>query len=57
MASNKPIVLEPMRSFERKIIHLAVSKIEGVKSWSEGDGGIRHVVVAPEDEKPLENEK
>ena len=57
LASNKPIVLEPMRSFERKIIHLAVGKIEGVKSWSEGDGGIRHVVVAPEDENPPENEK
>ncbi len=37
---------EPMRSYERKIIHDSVGKIEGVKSWSEGSGEHRHVVVS-----------
>ncbi len=37
---------EPMRSYERKIIHDSVGKIEGVKSWSEGVGDHRFVVVS-----------
>lgn len=44
---GKKVNIEPMRSYERKIVHDAISKLSGVKSWSEGDGENRHVVVAP----------
>ncbi len=46
--SNKKVELEPMRSYERKIIHSTISEIFGVRSWSEGEGANRHIVAAPE---------
>lgn len=39
--------LEPMGAFERKIIHDAVSSIEGVTSESEGEEPNRRVVIRP----------
>ena len=36
-----------MRAYERKIIHSAVGEVEGVRSWSEGEGAERHIVIAP----------
>ena len=45
--TNKKLNLEPMRSYERKIIHTAIGNIEGARSWSEGEGNQRHVVIAP----------
>lgn len=41
------IDLEPMRSYERKLIHLAIQTVPGVDSWSEGQNESRHVVIAP----------
>ena len=41
------IELEPMRAYERKIIHSVVCTMDGVYSWSEGFDGDRHVVIAP----------
>ena len=38
-------VLEPMNSYERRIIHNAVQEIEGVESWSVGEGDHRRVVI------------
>lgn len=45
---GKKFNLEPMRSYERKIIHSAVGEIDGARSWSEGEGADRHIVIAPE---------
>ena len=45
---GKKFNLEPMRSYERKIIHSAVGEIEGARSWSEGEGAERHIVIAPQ---------
>lgn len=39
--------LPPMSSFERRIIHLALSSVEGIETISEGEGNFRHVVVKP----------
>lgn len=39
--------LEPMNPYERRIIHFAVQAVEGVKSWSEGEDLLRHVVIGP----------
>ncbi len=44
---QKEIDLRPMSSYDRRIIHSVVSKMEGVKSSSEGEGKDRHVVVSP----------
>lgn len=44
---RKKCSLEPMRAYERKIIHTSVGEIEGVRSWSEGEGENRHIVIAP----------
>lgn len=48
--------LEPMNPYERRIIHFAVQDIEEVKSWSEGEDMLRHVVIGPVDgERPSYN--
>ncbi|WP_102348065.1 RNA-binding cell elongation regulator Jag/EloR [Bacillus sp. Marseille-P3661] len=39
------VVLEPMPSFERKIIHTALFEVEGIATQSEGVEPNRHVVI------------
>ena len=43
--TGRSIAVEPMNPYERRIIHSAVGKIEGVRSESEGDGADRRVVI------------
>ncbi len=52
LRTGKPIILEPMTPYERKVIHLAIEKIDGVKSWSEGEGISRHLIVELSDDAP-----
>jgi spoIIIJ-associated protein len=47
LASNEPKRLEPMTPFERKVVHDAVSEVDGVTSESEGEEPQRRVVVRP----------
>ena len=47
LKNEKRIDLEPMRSYERKLIHNAVEDIEGIESYSEGENEMRHVVILP----------
>ncbi len=47
-ARGTEIELEPMSSWDRKIVHDAVSEIEGVKSFSEGVDPARKVVIRAE---------
>ena len=42
------IELEPMSAFERKIVHDAVSEIDGATSFSEGEEPARKVVIRAE---------
>lgn len=49
--THRIINLEPMKSYERKIIHTAIGEIEGVKSWSTGEREKRHIVIAPDEDK------
>jgi spoIIIJ-associated protein len=42
------IELEPMNSFERKIVHDAVSEVDGATSYSEGEEPLRKVIVRAE---------
>jgi spoIIIJ-associated protein len=47
LSQKKPLSLQPMVARERKIVHLAVSDIEGVESRSEGMGDNRLITLYP----------
>ena len=55
--SGKELELEPMPSWQRRIIHMVVQETEGVESESIGDGRDRHLVIRPMlgDKKPSED--
>jgi spoIIIJ-associated protein len=44
---KKEISLEPMPSFERKIIHAALANNEKIKTYSVGTDPHRHLVISP----------
>ncbi|HEX9711836.1 MAG TPA: R3H domain-containing nucleic acid-binding protein [Actinomycetota bacterium] len=46
--TRQPLLLEPMSSFERKMIHDALHDAEGVRTESEGEEPERYVVVRPD---------
>ena len=50
---NKKMTLKPMPSYERKIVHNILSKIEGVKTHSRFDEPNRRIVIYP-DKKSIE---
>ena len=43
--TGRSFAMEPMNPYERRIIHSAISKMEGVRSESKGDGRDRRVVI------------
>ena len=47
-AGGEPERLRPMSPFERKVVHDAVAKVDGVHSESEGEEPQRRVVVFPD---------
>lgn len=49
--SGQEIILEPMPSSDRRVIHLALSSNPAVKTFSEGDEPDRCVVIAPRRER------
>ena len=49
--SKQPFKLNPMSSRERRIVHLALKDIAGVRTESHGIGEERQVVILPADEK------
>lgn len=46
-ATNEPVSLPPMSSFERRIIHLALADNPEVETISQDEGPQRHVVIQP----------
>jgi spoIIIJ-associated protein len=46
-SEGRPKILEPMPSYERRIIHLALKEFGGVKTESQGEGLLRRVVIKP----------
>ena len=44
---GREAMLEPMNAADRKVVHDAISEIDGVRSFSEGEDPNRSVVVAP----------
>jgi spoIIIJ-associated protein len=50
--SKQPFRLNPMSSRERRIVHLALKDMPGVRTESVGVGEERQVVIYPADSKP-----
>ncbi len=50
--SRQPFRLNPMSSRERRIVHLALKDMTGVRTESVGVGEERQVVIHPADSKP-----
>lgn len=48
-ADDAEVMLEPMNAADRKVVHDAVTDVEGVRSFSEGEDPHRAVVLAPDD--------
>ncbi|MBT8494906.1 MAG: KH domain-containing protein [Deltaproteobacteria bacterium] len=46
--SGEAVDLNPMNAYDRRIIHMALKEVEGVRTESEGEGDDRHVVVIPD---------
>jgi len=47
MTDGKIITFEPMPPRDRRVVHLALAKLEGVVTKSEGDGDSRRVQIIP----------
>jgi len=45
--SNKETRLSPLNPYERRLVHLALGEVEGIESYSEGDGFLKRIVIAP----------
>src|SRR5258707_6780024 len=51
-SSRQPFRLNPMSSRERRIVHLALKDMNGIRTESSGVGEDRQVVIHPADSKP-----
>ena len=47
LQQRRPMSLQPMTPKERRIVHLALSAIDGVRSESQGDGDNRSITIYP----------
>ncbi len=46
--TGKPVDLNPMSAYDRRIVHMRLAELDGVSTRSEGEGDRRHIVVLPE---------
>jgi len=44
---GKEVALEPMKASERRIVHLTLANVEGVTTYTVGNGDLRKVYVSP----------
>lgn len=44
---GKPLELDPMPAWQRRVIHMTVQDMDGVESESVGEGLERHLVISP----------
>jgi len=47
LKTGNDVALEPMPSYERKVIHTALSNNKRVKTFSDGSDPHRHIVISP----------
>lgn len=55
--TKRPVSLEPMNPYERRIIHAALQNDKYVLTRSEGEEPFRHVVIALKKEAPIKKER
>ena len=55
--TKRPVSLEPMNPYERRIIHAALQNDKYVLTRSEGEEPFRHVVIALKKEVPVKRER
>lgn len=51
LESGKMLELEPMPSWQRRVVHMVVSETAGVESESVGEGRDRHIVIKVKSEE------
>lgn len=51
LEEEKPLELEPMPSWQRRVVHMVIQETPGVSSESFGEGPSRHLVISPEGQK------
>jgi spoIIIJ-associated protein len=44
---GQPRRMEPLNSYERRVVHMAVAEVGGVSTFSEGEGHERFVTIVP----------
>lgn len=49
--TQRPVAVNPMSPHDRRIMHLALDKVPGVTTRSEGEGSFRRLVVMPAPDK------
>ena len=47
-ATGRPIAMEPMNPYERRILHSALQDFRGVTTHSEGEEPNRRVIITPD---------
>jgi spoIIIJ-associated protein len=47
LSTGKPYHFDPMSAMERRVVHMALMAVDGLRTESEGEGRFRHVVVFP----------
>lgn len=47
-ATGRPVAMEPMNPYERRVLHSALQGFRGVSTHSEGEEPNRHVVIVPD---------
>lgn len=47
VSQGRSVKLRPMSPYERRIVHITLREDERVKTASEGEGNLRHVVILP----------
>lgn len=51
LETKKEIELEPMSAWQRRIVHMTISEMDGVESESMGEGRDRHIVIKSQVQK------
>ena len=46
-STGEPVALEPMSPIDRRTIHVTLQRDSGVRTSSEGEGGLRRLVISP----------
>lgn len=54
---GREIELDPMPAWQRRIVHMVITDVEGVESESVGEGRDRHLVLKPAEKKSAAKKK